>query len=114
MLTQAQIDQFNRNGYLVVEDLITQPVREAVKAEYEELLDALYAGWQSDGLVPNLAADATFGISWMLRSKGDLIGINPSTFHCPTTISQTTRPCILDQLFLMWSPVIASWTLLNA
>ena len=31
MLSQAQIDQFNRDGYLVVEDLITQPIREAVK-----------------------------------------------------------------------------------
>tara|TARA_Y100001954_G_C15765873_1_gene581729 strand:+ start:1214 stop:1372 length:159 start_codon:yes stop_codon:yes gene_type:complete len=52
MLTSAQIDQFNCNGYLVVENLITKPVREAVKAEYADLLDALYAGWQADGLVP--------------------------------------------------------------
>ena len=45
-MSQAQIDQFNRDDTFVVEDLITQPVREEVKAEYEELLDALYAGWQ--------------------------------------------------------------------
>ena len=60
MLDQQQIDQFTRDGYLVIEDLITQPVIEAVKAEYAELLDALFAGWQSDGLVPTLATDATF------------------------------------------------------
>ena len=94
MLSQAQIDQFNRDGYLVVEDLITQPVREAVKAEYEELLDALYAGWQSDGLVPKLAADATFWDKLDVAIKGDLIGINPSIFLCPTITSQMTRPCI--------------------
>ena len=113
MLSQAQIDQFNRDGYLVVEDLITQPVREAVKAEYEELLDALYAGWQSDGLVPKLAADATFWDKLDVAIKGGFDWYQPFDISLPHDNITNDTPMHLDQLSLTWSPVIASWTLLN-
>ena len=57
MLNQQQIDQFNRDGYLVVEDLISPEVRNAVVAEYADLMDHLYfADWRQLGQVPELCA----------------------------------------------------------
>lgn len=44
-LTAAQIEEFDRCGYLVVPDVIPPAIMKAVKAEYETLLDRLYAGW---------------------------------------------------------------------
>ena len=60
MLIQQQIDQFNRDGYLVVEDLISSEVRNAVVAEYADRMDLIYAEWRLSGQVPELAPDSTF------------------------------------------------------
>lgn len=51
MLSQAQITQFQTDGYLVVPDIIPAGILERVKAEYAALLDGLYAGWFAEGLV---------------------------------------------------------------
>ena len=51
MLSQSQIDAFDRQGYLVVEDVLPLDVLAAVRAEYEDLLDGLYADWQTEGRV---------------------------------------------------------------
>ena len=42
MLASEQIIAFRRDGYLVVEDLISPEVRHAVVAEYADLMDHLY------------------------------------------------------------------------
>ena len=60
MLSSEQIMAFRRDGYLVVEDLISPAVRHAVVAEYADLMDHLYAEWRQRGQVPELAPDATF------------------------------------------------------
>ena len=60
MLDSEQIMAFRRDGYLVVEDLISPAVRHAVVAEYTDLMDRLYAEWRQRGQVPELAPDATF------------------------------------------------------
>ena len=52
MLTQNQIDQFNHDGYLVLENVIDAATRQAVIAEYAARMDALYDGWYAEGLVP--------------------------------------------------------------
>ncbi|MEP3786888.1 phytanoyl-CoA dioxygenase family protein [Ascidiaceihabitans sp.] len=52
MLTPAQLQQFETQGYVVVEDLLPANVLEAVKVEYATLLDDLYAQWHKQGLVP--------------------------------------------------------------
>lgn len=51
MLSDVQLEQFNRQGYLVVENLIDQAAVEAVKAEYALLMDQLYAEWFKKGWV---------------------------------------------------------------
>ena len=52
MLNQDQIDQFKRDGYLVVEDVIDPETRQAVFDEYAQLMDQLYDQWHSEGKVP--------------------------------------------------------------
>jgi hypothetical protein len=51
MLTQAQIHQFETEGYLVVPDIIPSSIMADVRDEYATLLDGLYEGWFKDGLV---------------------------------------------------------------
>ena len=52
MLDQSQIDAFNRDGVIVVPDVLPGEVLAAVRAEYAGLLDTLYAGWHREGRVP--------------------------------------------------------------
>jgi ectoine hydroxylase-related dioxygenase (phytanoyl-CoA dioxygenase family) len=51
MLTDHQTDQFRKQGYLVVENLLDEATLEAVKAEYAALMEQLFAGWHAQGLV---------------------------------------------------------------
>ena len=51
MLTDAQLDQFENQGFLVVEDVIDPATVDAIRAEYSALMDRLYAGWYADGAV---------------------------------------------------------------
>ena len=45
MLTQDQIESFESQGYLVVENVLDQATLDRVRAEYETLLAGLMAGW---------------------------------------------------------------------
>ena len=49
MLNTGQIKAFERDGFLVVDDVFDQPVLDAVRSEYAALLDELYAGWLAEG-----------------------------------------------------------------
>lgn len=52
MLTQKQIDLFQQQGYLVVEDVLDQEsVLDPVREEYTRLLSRLYTEWFNEGLV---------------------------------------------------------------
>ncbi len=51
MLSPEQIEAFNRDGYLVVPDVVPQVTLEALHSEYEKLMDDLYEGWWRDGSV---------------------------------------------------------------
>lgn len=73
MLTQAQITQFRTEGFLVVEDVLPAATLDAVRAEYVELLDKLYARWEGEGRVPGgddlsfwgkLSASYAAGCDW--------------------------------------------------
>lgn len=59
MLSPAQMSHFKNEGYLVVENLIDDKTLDAVKAEYADLMDRLYADWQTQGLVKD-AGNADF------------------------------------------------------
>ena len=53
MLTPAQIQHFDDQGYLVVENVLDQAsVLDPVRAEYAALMDDLYDVWHAEGRVP--------------------------------------------------------------
>ena len=60
MLTSTQIEQFNSQGYLVVENVVDAATLTAIKTEYAARMDKLYAGWQAQGLVGPAGKDASF------------------------------------------------------
>ena len=51
MITDSDVARFQSRGYLVVENLIPDPLLAAVRQEYADLLDRHYADWQDQGLV---------------------------------------------------------------
>ncbi len=52
MLSRDQLVSFERDGYLVVEDVFDQgSVLDPVRREYADLLDRLYSDWFANGLV---------------------------------------------------------------
>ncbi len=61
MLNAAQIEAFHTQGYLVVEDVLSPDILDAVRREYAALLDGLYSDWQSRGLVGAPVSDDFWG-----------------------------------------------------
>jgi len=51
MLNQQQIEQFQQQGYLVVENVLDTEHLDAVHTEYAERMDELYQQWHIAGLV---------------------------------------------------------------
>lgn len=121
MLTNAQRDQFDRDGYVVVHDLLPPETLQAVRAEYETAMDRLYDGWHADGLVPpagghdfnaKLAAASAAGIDWFqpLDISLPFGGIGDSTpMHCgPAVFDMMRAPRILDVMEQLLGPEITS------
>lgn len=51
MLTDTQIQHFQRDGFLVVPDVFPVQILDRVKSEYAALMDQLYAAWYAEGKV---------------------------------------------------------------
>lgn len=120
-LTQDQIDTFETTGVLVVEDVLPPPVLAAVKAEYADLLDGMYAQWQAQRRVPDpagmdfyekllVAYDA--GCEWFQPMDISLPGseIAPDTpFHFgPAVFDMLTCGRLLDLVEDLIGPEITS------
>ncbi len=60
MLTDTQMSQFERDGYLVLEDVIDRGTIAAIHAEYAELMDKMYDDWHAMGKVPASSSDMNF------------------------------------------------------
>ncbi len=52
MLSVEQVDSFEREGFLVVENLVDAALLDDIKAEYASLLDHLCKQWAVKGLLP--------------------------------------------------------------
>lgn len=122
MLSNAQIDQFHRDGYLVVEDVIDADTLAEVRAEYAALMDRLHADWQARGLVPPLPKDADFfdklaaavdaGIEWyqpldISLPHGDIREETPMHVG-PAVLRMATHPRILDIAEAFLGPELTS------
>lgn len=115
MLSDDQISAFNRDGYLVVPDVIPQDVLNRVRAEYATLLDTLYAGWdlpEVQGFEQKLITAYRAGRDWFQPMDISLPGerIAPDTpMHLgPEVFDMATHPRLLDMVEDLIGPEITS------
>lgn len=122
MLTPEQLDQFNAQGFLVIEDVVDPETLAAVKAEYAALMDDLYEGWAEDGLVPAPTPDMGFfdkldvayraGFDWyqpldISLPHADITEETPFHFG-PAVFNMATHPRILDIAESLIGPELTS------
>ena len=119
MLTQAQLDAFRSDGYLVVEDVLDQAaVLNPVRAEYAALLDGLIADWDmSDALAgrgfqDRLIAAYRAGKDWFqpmdISLPGDRIAADTPMHFGPAVFDMVTAPRLLDVVEALIGPEITS------
>lgn len=113
MLREDQIAQFHRDGYLVVEDVLTGKL-DAVRAEYSGLLDQLCAGWgiSGDTFEEKLITAYRAGRDWFqpldISLPGDRIEAD-TPFHIgPAVFDLMTAPALLDLIESLIGPEITS------
>lgn len=122
MLDQTQIDQFERDGYLVIEDVIDAGTLAAIKAEYAALLDRLYDDWHAQGLVPAPTPGMGFwdklevayngGFDWyqpmdISLPHADIAADTPLHIG-PAVFAMATHPRILDIAESLLGPELTS------
>jgi len=119
MLTADQLKSFEREGYLVVPDVLGEDLLAPVRAEYEVLLDELYDGWKRDGLVGEadafqgkLKAAYTAGLDWFQPFDISLpfSTITPDTpmHFSQAVLNMLTAPALLDIAESMLGPELTS------
>ncbi|MDQ2088879.1 phytanoyl-CoA dioxygenase family protein [Marimonas arenosa] len=121
MLTKAQIDAFNETGVLVVPDVLPPAVLTAVRAEYQALLDGLYADWHAQGLVPaadgldffdKLLVSYKAGLDWFqpmdISLPGDQITRDTPFHFGPAVFDMITCRRLLDMVEDLIGPEITS------
>ena len=120
-LTAAQKEQFENQGYLVVPDVLSPQVLAGVRAEYADLLDDLYAGWQAEGRVPaaagqdfwsKLLASYRAGCDWFqpmdISLPGDAIAPDTPFHFGPAVFDMIRDPGLLDVVEDLIGPEITS------
>jgi len=83
MLSQEQLDHFHTNGYLVVENVIDEASLEAVRAEYSDRMDMLYANWEAAGLVKHAHDGMSFWEKLDQCYKGEFDWYQPFDISLP-------------------------------
>ena len=123
MLSEAQQQQFHRDGYLVVEDVIDPAHLMALKTEYAELLDGLYREWYARGLVDIAPDDLSFwqqldegyrnpDIDWFqpldISLPGDQVQEDTPMHFGPAIFNIVTHQKVLDIVESLLGPEITS------
>ena len=123
MLSAAQKDLFDAQGYLVVENVFDQDtILEAVRIEYCELLNQLIAGWIDQGLIPKKARELDFfaqlaacydaGCDWFqpmdISLPGDRITADTPMHFGPAVFDLLTALKLLDIVESLIGPEITS------
>ena len=83
MITASDVETFNRQGYLVVENLLDAAMLDRVRAEYSALMDRLYHEWHKAGLVPTATPDMTFWDKLDVAYKGGFDWYQPFDISLP-------------------------------
>ncbi|XDA97260.1 phytanoyl-CoA dioxygenase family protein [Sulfitobacter sp. LCG007] len=121
MLSASQIETFEREGVIVVPDVMPTEILGAVRAEYSDLLDRLYAGWHAEGLVPapagldfwqKLRISYDAGCDWFqpmdISLPGDRIAADTPFHFGPAVFDMITSPRLLDVVETLIGPEITS------
>ncbi|MBL4647263.1 MAG: phytanoyl-CoA dioxygenase family protein, partial [Rhizobiales bacterium] len=122
MLTQEQIQFFETEGYLVVEDVLDQAtVLDPVRAEYSDLLDGLYDQWHVEGKVPSgegmsfhdkLLTSYKAQCEWFqpmdISLPGGVIAADTPFHFGPAVLNMLTAPKLLDVVESLIGPEITS------
>lgn len=110
MLSQTQIDSFNRDGFLVVPNVLSPSHLAQIRAEYSGLLDRLYADWYQAGRVSVSPVGLTFseklsisyqaGCDWFqpfdISLPGDTISADTPMHFGPAVFDMVVNENILD------------------
>ena len=122
MLTNAEIDRFHKEGYLVIENLVDEATLGAVRKEYGELMDRLYAGWHAEGLIKTPPDGLSFwekldqcyrgGFDWYQPMDISLphsdIGDDTPMHIGPAVFDMVTHQKIVDTVECLIGPEITS------
>ena len=122
MLSQSQIDGFEADGYLVVENVLDEAVLGPVRAEYAALINQLYDGWFSEGAVAvapdrlgfwdKLLEAYKAGCDWFqpmdISLPGDRIHADTPFHFGPAVFDMVTAPQLLDLVECLIGPEITS------
>lgn len=92
MLSKEQVDQFHSLGYLVVPDVMPPQIMTAVRAEYEALLNDLYAGWFATREVPIPPQDLDFWGKLQVAYKAGCDYFQPMDISLPGDEIQPDTP----------------------
>ena len=83
MLSNGEIDRFNAQGYLVVEDVVDEVTLKSIRREYGDLMDRLYADWHARGLVARMPDGLTFWEKFEQCHGGDFDWFQPLDISLP-------------------------------
>lgn len=119
MLTTEQIETFERDGMLVVEDVLDADTLDALREDYRTTLDALYRAWQAQGLVPpcegfpdQLMTAYRAGIDWFqpldISLPGERIAADTPMHLSAETFALVTHPRLLDIAQSLLGPELTS------
>lgn len=116
MLSPDQITRFQREGYLVVEDVLDASVLDPVRAEYKALLDDLIQGWgmtmPDASFEKKLLAAYQAGHDWFqpmdISLPGDRIAADTPMHFGPAVFDMITAPRLLDMVEDLIGPEITS------
>ena len=91
-LTVEQLEQFDHDGYLVVEGVLGEADLAAIEREYREILNRVTAGLVSQGRIP-LPRGTDFSERYIeaMQHIDDMLHALPAPRHLPTD-GQGTRP----------------------
>ncbi len=83
MITATDVETFEKQGYLVVENLLDEGTLANIRAEYAELMDRLYDGWHKAGLVPAATPGMGFWDKLDVAYKGGFDWYQPFDISLP-------------------------------
>ena len=110
MLSASQIEQFNVDGFLVVEDVVDAGTLAELHDEYDDLLDRNYRKWHDEGLVGRPLTELGFwdkldqccasGLDWFqpmdISLPHSAIEHDTPMHFGPAVFRLVTHPAILD------------------